>query len=292
MKAALVTLTALLACSLALAQSSGNFTYGNTGDTHCVLNSNGTITGGTTCSAGTCATSADCSALGGTEICANIGANGLGTCERTCSSNGDCAVGQTCTAGVCGGGCAGSLNAAIKTNSGTGNVFVVRPSAVIGLLTDVSLQKNATISVGTSSALAGVDFKVVATGIRNQPQPCITPNFAVTYAARFIQISSNLFNLLGTTCTTLQAGQQAIGCFFNFSESTVSAHSFDWIVGSPAAANPQPAGCSALASGEYGITANWTASLGNTGIAQSLTCVGPVNLTVQQNKIFQFNTVN
>src|SRR6516164_4811122 len=98
---ALIGVTALLACGIAMAQSSGNFTYGNTGTTHCVLNSNGTITGGTTCSAGTCSTSADC------------------------------ATGQTCGAGVCTGGCVGSLKSAIKTNSGSGNVFVVRPSAVI-----------------------------------------------------------------------------------------------------------------------------------------------------------------
>ena len=290
---ALIGVTALLSCGIAMAQSSGNFTYGNTGTTHCVLNSNGTITGGTTCSAGTCATAADCAALGGAEICANINpATGLGICERTCSTSADCATGQTCSAGVCTGGCVGSLNSAIKTNSGSGNVFVVRPSAVIGLLTDVSLQKNATLSVGTSSALAGVDFSVVATGINGQHQPCITPNFNVTYAARFIQISSNLFDVLGTTCTTLNANTGAVGCFFNFNESTVSAQSFDWIVGSPAAANLQPPGCVALSSGEYGITANWAASLGNTGIAQSLTCVGPVNLTVQQNKIYHFDTVN
>src|SRR5215813_8770826 len=102
---ALIGVTALLACSIAMAQSSGNFTYGNTGTTHCVLNSNGTITGGTTCSAGTCATAADCAALGGAEICANINpATGLGICERTCSTSADCATGQTCSSGVCTGG--------------------------------------------------------------------------------------------------------------------------------------------------------------------------------------------
>ena len=52
------------------------------------------------------------------------------------------------------------------------------------------------------------------------------------------------------------------------------------------------ANCGTLSSGTYGIAANWKASLGNTGISESLTCVGPVNLTVTQNKIFNFNTVN
>src|SRR5262249_40413827 len=154
-----------------------NFTYGNTGTTHCVLNSNGTITEGTTCSADTCTTAADCAALGKAEICANINpTTGLGICERTCSTSADCATRQTCSAGVCTGGCVGSLNSAIKTNSDSGNVFVVQPSAMIDLLTDVSLQKNATLSVETSSTLAGVDFSMVATNINGQHQPCITPN--------------------------------------------------------------------------------------------------------------------
>src|SRR5262244_2703261 len=42
-----VTLT--VASSPAFAQSSGNFTYGNTGSTHCQLQSNGNITGGQPC---------------------------------------------------------------------------------------------------------------------------------------------------------------------------------------------------------------------------------------------------
>ncbi|PYV30635.1 MAG: hypothetical protein DMG22_19750 [Acidobacteria bacterium] len=293
----IVVLAAVLGCtSLALAQSSGNFTYGNTGTTHCQLNkNNGQITGGTTCSAGTCAADADCSAIGGT--CVNIDATThLGICATSCSSDADCSTGQSCTTGVCTGGCSGTLGAAIKTSSGLGNVFVVRPSAVVGLLTDVSLQKNSTIDVGTSSAYAGVDFSVTANGIGGQPTPCVTPNFSVTYAARYIQISSNLFTVLGNLCTVVANPNQvggvttAAGCFFNFSESTVSAHSFDWIVGSPAAAGASS--CAALSSGTYGITANWQASLGNTGLSESLTCVGPVNLTVQQNKIFHFNSIN
>jgi hypothetical protein len=292
-----VSLSLLVACT-AWAQSSGNFTYGNTGTTHCQLNkNNGAITGGTTCSAGTCAVDSDCSAIASaTGVTTCVGINpltGLGTCQTTCSTDADCLQGQSCTAGVCSGGCTGSLNAAIKTSSGLGNVFVVRPSAVIGLLTDVSLQKNSTIDVGTSSAYAGVDFSVLANGIGGQPTPCVTPNFSVTYAARYIQISSNLFDALGTLCTTTNTTTgitAAVGCFFSFNESTVSAHSFDWIVGSPAAAGASS--CSTLSSGTYGITANWTASLGNTGLSESLTCVGPVNLTVEQNKIFHFNTVN
>jgi hypothetical protein len=122
----------------------------------------------------------------------------------------------------------------------------------------------------------------------------VTPNFAITYAARFIQISTNLFQVLGNLCTVVANPNPvggvttALGCFISFDESTVSAHSFDWVVGYPGGGS----NCGALASGVYGIAANWKASLANTGLSESLTCVGPVNLTVEQNKIFSFNTVN
>jgi hypothetical protein len=251
-----VVICTAISCTLwlagiALAQSSGNFSYGDTGNTHCVLSkSNGSITGGATCSSGT-----DCTANG---------------CTPIPSSSGNT--------------CIGTINAGIKTSSGAGNVFVIRPSAVIGLLTDVSLQKNSSIDVGTSTAYAGVDFSVDVNPLSGQAAPTVTPNFDVTYAARFVEISSNLFDVLGSTCTTVGTNSlggtvTAQGCYITFDESTVSAHSFDWIA-------------SNLSSGDYGVAANWTASLGNSGISESLTCVGPVNLTVEQNKVFSFNTLN
>ena len=306
-------------CVLALgawsaqAQSSGNFSYGNTGTTHCVLNNDGTgtITGGDTCSqqaGASCTTSATCT--GGTTCFNPTGGTMAGQCVdstsgASCASNADCTTpGQTCvlplsggTTGICGvvsnGACAGNLQAGIKTNSGSGNVFVVRPSAVIGLLTDLTVGKNGTVNIGTSSALAGVDFAVTVTPESGQPQPNVIPNFPITYASRFVQISTNLFNVLGTLCTTVANPNSvggvttAVGCFISFNESTVSAQSFDWIVGAPNAG-----GTGALASGQYGVNVNWSSALGNFGISRSMTCVGPVNLTVQQNKVFSFNTPN
>jgi hypothetical protein len=237
--------TALLFATAAFGQSSGNFTYGsNGGTTHCVLNSNnGSITGGQTCQQN-CTVQSD-----GTVACAGDG-NGSGLC-------------------------AGGFAVGIKTNSGAGNVFDIRPSAVVGLLTDVSMQKSSTTSIGSSSALAGVDFDVAIS-----PAPAkVVPSYPVTYASRFVQISSNLFDVLSTTCTTVSPTNPTGSCFINFNESTVSAHSFDWIA-------------SGLSSGQYVVTVNWSSALGNTGISSALTCVGPVNLTVTQNKVFQFNKVN
>jgi hypothetical protein len=243
----IATLIAVVAfiTTVAFAQSSGNFTYGsNGGTTHCVMSQNGAISGGQ-------------------------------TCQQNCTADPTTGV-ISCTGDGQGSGlCAGGFAVGIKTNSGAGNVFDIRPSAVVGLLTDVSLQKSSTTSVGSSSALAGVDFSI---GVSPAPAT-VVPNYAVTYASRFVQISSNLFDVLATTCTTVSATNPTGSCFINFNESTVSAHSFDWIA-------------SGLTSGQYVVTVNWSSSLGNTGISNALTCVGPVNLTVTQNKVFQFNKVN
>lgn len=288
MKKCLFLLVGFLLVGTMFAQSSGNFTFGNTGGTtRCVLaKSTGVISGGDTCYQGSCFTDGDCAALGAGATCTggNATTGTLGSCVLPGAQQG--------------ADCVGSVKAAIKVSSGNGNVLVVRPSAVIGLLTNVSLQKSSTVSIGTSSAYAGVDVGVHVNGLGSGqsgqaalPAPCVTPGFDVTYDARFIQISSNMFDMMGTLCTgTDPVTLQPLSCYFNFAESTVSAHSFDWIVGAPQAAGATS--CSALQSGAYAITANWTPSLGNTGLSQALTCVGPVNLTVQQNKLFNFNTVN
>ena len=238
----MVVLAAAVLCFAAssFGQSSGSFTYSNTGSTlNCVLSENGAITGG--------------------QIC-----------QQTCTAPGVC-TGQT-------GDCVGSYAAGIKTNSGSGNVFDIRPSMVIGLLTDVTITK----TTQTSSALAGVDVNVDVEAASGQQAPVVSPPNAqyITYDSRFVQISSNLFNALTAACVTsivpLPAGT---GCFFSFNESTVSAHSFDWIAGN-------------LSSGDYTIKSNWKATAAVSGIGRALTCVGPVNLTVQQNKVFSFNTPN
>jgi len=161
----------------------------------------------------------------------------------------------------------GNAVAGIKTSSGNGNVFVIRPSAVIGLLTDVTVSSKQ--STASSSALAGVNFSVSVTGPNT---PTVIPNFPITYDSRYIQISTNLFQVLSLQCLAVNGG-----CFITFNESTVSAHSFDWIV-------------TGLTSGTYTVTTSWADSLGGSGISQSLACVGPLNVTVQQNKVFSFNT--
>jgi hypothetical protein len=235
----LILAVVVLTPALGYAQSSGNFSYATTGDNFvgCTLDSGGNINGGF-------------------------------QCQSSCTLNPDGT--STCTPQS--GECMGNAVAGIKTSSGNGNVFVVRPSAVVGLLTDVSVssnQKGSSTGAVSSSALAGVDFQVSVTG---PGSPKVIPSDWVTYDSRYIQISTNLFQALATQCLAITGG-----CFLSFNESTVSAHSFDWIVKN-------------LQSGVYTVTTSWKDSLGGSGISQSLACVGPLNMTVQQNKVFSFNT--
>ena len=244
-----------------------------TGAGTCVLSSTGgACDPNTACPAGEtcvgaipCETNAQCPA---NSTCIG-GSVGPPPVIGSCSLTGECGI--TCSGDACGvgEGCIGGLTTYIKTSSGNGNVFVIRPSAVVGLLTDVTVsstqQKNNNNAV-SSSALAGVDFTVTITGPNGKAAPVLVPNGTITYDSRFVQISTNLFNAI-STCTALAP------CFLTFNESTVSAHSFDWIA-------------SNLVSGTYTVTAQWTSSLGDFGQASSMTCVGPVNLTVQQNKVY------
>jgi hypothetical protein len=225
--------------TVSFAQSSGNFSYGTSpqNDVACSIDQNG--------------------AMSGTE-----------QCQESCTLNTD----GTSTCSTPSGTCNGHAVAGIKTSSGAGNIFVVRPSAVIGLLTDVTVSSKQTVA--SSSALAGVDFKVTVTGPNGTNVPVI-PSGYITYDSRYIQISTNLFQALSTQCLAISGG-----CFITFNESTVSAHSFDFLTGGP------------LTAGQYTVTTTWKTALGGTGISDSLTCVGPLNMTVQQNKVFSFNTIN
>jgi len=163
-----------------------------------------------------------------------------------------------------------ALKTTMKVSSGSGNVLVVRPSAVVGLLTDVTVNsKNS-----TGSSQAGVNFSVSVTPLSGQAAPTVTPNFPVTYEDRYIQISTNLFQAIALACTTFDAVN---GCYFTFNQTTLSAHSFDWVVGN-------------LASGNYGVEVDWTPY--STAVAPNTaqTCVGPVVLTAEQAKIFDQST--
>ena len=160
-----------------------------------------------------------------------------------------------------------ALKTTMKVSSGSGVALVIRPSAVVGLLTNVSLTKT-----GLASSQAGVNFDVTVTPLSGQQNPVVTPNMPVTYDDRYISISTNIFDAIATQCSVISGG-----CYFNFNETTLSAHSFDWVVTN-------------LSSGNYGITVTWTPYTTYQAPNNAQTCVGPIMLTATQTKIFNQST--
>jgi len=77
-----------------------------------------------------------------------------------------------------------ALQTTIKTSSGNGNVFVINPSAVVGLLTNVTISSKQTTA--TTSAQAGVDFEVTVKALSGQPDPVVIPSGLIIYEDRFI----------------------------------------------------------------------------------------------------------
>jgi len=202
-------------------------------------------------------------------------------------------TGASCVIGaggaLIGGTSLGSFTANISTGSGNGTTLDIRPSLVTGLFTDTKI--NTTIS--TSSADVGIQVCVKVDGSSNG----VLPSSCVTYDQRFQQISSQLFSQLTTTVCSTSADCASLGtgftcsvptgatagvcvgpnplCNFDLILSTLSAHSFDFVV---SVDNKKP----------HVVDASWKvigagASNGNASVAS---CVGPGILTVTQTKVF------
>ena len=186
----------------------------------------------------------------------------------------------------------------ISTSNGNGVTLDIRPSLVTGLFTQTKIDT----SVPSASADVGIEVCVTVDG----SGAGVLPKSCVVYDERFQQISSQLFSqistcfatITGTTCTIdsdcafLGAGYTcnnptgAAGggvcvsgpnplCNFDLILSTLSAHSFDFVV---PVDNKKP----------HVVEAVWKvigagASSGNASV---LSCVGPGILTVTQEKVF------
>ena len=159
-----------------------------------------------------------------------------------------------------------SLKTTMKVSSGNGGALVIRPSAVTGLVTNVSLSGKLGDAITTGSAHASIQFSVAVTPLSGQPTPRVIPGAPVTYDDRFVQISTNLFGLL-LQCT------DTAPCTLDFNETTLSAHSFDFVV-------------TGLSSGNYGIVVSWAPTTNFTAPSKALACVGPVVVTTEQVKMF------
>ena len=205
-------------------------------------------------------------------------------------SSAACAIGG---GGVLSGGIvASSFTANISTSNGSGNTLDIRPSLVTGLFTDTKIST----SISTASADVGIQVcvKVDGSSAGILPAPC------VIYDERFQQISSQLFSQLSecqlvtsTVCTTTAdcptgdtcnnpTGAAGAGtctapnplCNFDLILSTLSAHSFDFVV---------PVGLGK----PHVVTTTWsTIGAGVVGDSHVASCVGPGIVTVTQVKTF------
>src|SRR5215470_2733960 len=124
--------------------------------------------------------------------------------------------------GLLGGGApVTSLKTTLHMSSGNGNALIIRPSAVTGLLTNLSISGFQGSGTKSASAQAAITFQVTVTPLGNQAAPTVTPSAPVTYDDRFRQISPNLFDrIIG--CTVLDP------FFFDLNETTPPAHIFNF----------------------------------------------------------------
>jgi hypothetical protein len=191
-----------------------------------------------------------------------------------------------------------SFTTNISTSNGNGVTLDIRPSLVTGLFTDTKIST----SVPTATADVGIQVCVSVDGspIDGSPSP-VKPAPCVTYDQRFQQISSQLFSQLsacslgtnGAVCTTSAdctvtpftfcnnpTGGTGTGvcinpnplCNFELILSTLSAHSFDFVV---------PVGIGK----PHTIVTSWSTT-GNPDNKNAISCVGPGVTTVTQTKVF------
>ncbi len=204
----------------------------------------------------------------------------------------------------CGGtgqpGCISMLNAPIKVSNANGLALLVTPSLVTGLFTDTKIDT----TVSTSSADIGVQ---VCVSVTNSDGTAATnaqvlggnSNGCVVYDQRFQQISSGLFSQISSCavtpttqactvdsdCAGLNTSTESYSCVNNLCQgiptacnfdlilSTLSAHSYNFVVNAPG--------------GNYNINAAWSLiGVNTTGKSIVAACEGPGTLTVTQTKVF------
>jgi len=180
------------------------------------------------------------------------------------------------------------FTANLSTGSGNGTTLDIRPSLVTGLFTQTKINT----SIPTSSADVGIQVCVTVDGSGD----AVLPRSCVTYDQRFQQVSSQLFSQL-SACTTTTACDLTMNlpcgtgftcssttgpgvclndlCNFDLILSTLSAHSFDFVV---PVSNGRP----------HVIKATWNViGMGaSNNLSSVASCVGPGILTVTQTKVF------
>ena len=194
----------------------------------------------------------------------------------------------------------GMLSSSISMSNGSGNTLLIRPSLVTGLYTNTNLLSTNKNSSGITVATADVGIQVCVDV--DGSQVGISPSGCVTYDERFQQLSTNLFSTITTACTLPSAGAAACctagpggtnacttgtpdaatctACNLDLVQSTLNAHSFDFVI-------PQSAFGDNKA---HTVHATWSVANGSaTGATPGgsvLACVGPGVVTLTQTKVF------
>ncbi len=193
-----------------------------------------------------------------------------------------------------------SFTASIQTPNGQGTTLLIRPSLDTGLFTSTKLSttvNNATADVGIMVCVY-VDPTLDGSGnvIPGRTGMAVSPSNCVVYDQRIQQVSNTLFGNIATcvsvptatpcstnadcpsgdVCgTTGVCMAPAPGCSFDILLTTLSAHSYDYVVPN-------------MTNGSHTVVMQWgmIGTNNNTVGGNTQACVGPVSLTVQQVKNF------
>lgn len=175
------------------------------------------------------------------------------------TANSQCAIDSS--SGTLSGGAStpGKLFSDTIQTPNTGQAaLLITPSLVTGLYTSNKLSQ----SNSTSTQNIGVSVTVQVDGNPVLPETTASGSGSyVIYDQRFIQVSSTFLNELSACTTTC----------FTLTESTLSAHSFNFVYPNPG-------------QGEHTVTVDWNILNGGNGEAA---CVGPASITVQQVQNFK-----
>jgi hypothetical protein len=146
-----------------------------------------------------------------------------------------------------------------------------RPSLVTGLYTKSKVSE----TVGSATAWAGVRVRVLIDGKAVAPGTPVGGEGAndgwIFYDKRWQQVNQNFLSVLGDLAD--DAGIVTDELFLEFIQSTLSAHSMDFVVGN-------------VGVGEHTLRVEWQFEDSDSNGGNAAACVGPGVLTVQQVKTF------
>ncbi len=193
-----------------------------------------------------------------------------------------------------------AFTTSIQTPNGQGTTLLIRPSLDTGLFTSTKLSttvNNATADVGIMVCVY-VDPTLDQSGnvVPGKTGLPVSPSNCIVYDQRIQQVSNTLFGNLATCVsvpTTIACSTNADcpsgdvcgtagvcmapapGCSFDILLTTLSAHSYDYVVPN-------------MTNGSHNVVMQWgmIGTNNNTVGGNTEACVGPVSLTVQQVKNF------